>query len=184
MSWDPTLEPQSPDVNAMDAIETVIIPRARDIGDFEVRRALQSTKRKMVGPFVFFDQVGPAEFLTNQGIDLRPYPYIGLATVTYLYKGEFQHRDSIGTNQMIHPGDVNWMIAGNGVTHSERTSEATRKGESSLFGVQTRVALPEEQEETGASFEHYGEAALPFLDGKGKQVRLILGTAWGERAPA
>ncbi|MBB5723506.1 MAG: pirin family protein [Rhizobiaceae bacterium] len=184
MSWNPTLEPQSPDVNAMDAIETVIIPRARDIGDFEVRRALPSTKRKMVGPFVFFDQVGPAEFLTNQGIDVRPHPHIGLATVTYLYKGEFQHRDSIGTNQMIHPGEVNWMIAGNGVTHSERTSEATRKGESSLFGVQTWVALPEEQEETGASFEHYGKAALPFLEGEGKQVRLILGAAWGERAPA
>ena len=104
----------------MDAIETVIIPRARDIGDFEVRRALPSTKRKMVRPFVFFDQVGHAEFLTNQGIDVRPHPHIGLATVTYLYKGEIQHRDSIGTNQMIHPGEVNWMIAGNGVTQQWR----------------------------------------------------------------
>jgi redox-sensitive bicupin YhaK (pirin superfamily) len=111
----------------MDAIETVIIPRARDVGNFEVRRALPSTDRKMVGPFVFFDEMGPAEFLTDQGIDVRPHPHIRLATVTYLYKGEFQHRDSLGTNQMIYPGEVNWMIAGNSVTHSERTSEKTRK---------------------------------------------------------
>jgi redox-sensitive bicupin YhaK (pirin superfamily) len=107
MSWNPTLEPHCPDASMMDAIETVIIPRARDIGNFEVRRALPSTDRKMVGPFVFFDQMGPAEFLTDQGIDVRPHPHIGLATVTYLYKGEFQHRDSLGTNQMIYPGEVN-----------------------------------------------------------------------------
>jgi redox-sensitive bicupin YhaK (pirin superfamily) len=183
MSWNPTLEPHCPDVSMMDAIETVIISRARDIGDFEVRRALPSTDRKMVGPFMFFDQMGPAEFLTDQGIDVRLHPHIGLATVTYLYKGEFQHRDSLGTNQMIYPGEVNWMIAGNGVTHSERTSEKTRKKGSSLFGIQTWVALPEEHEETDAGFEHHNEAASPFLEGEGKQVRLILGSAWGERAP-
>ncbi|MEO0548088.1 MAG: pirin family protein [Pseudomonadota bacterium] len=183
MSWNPAIEPQCPDAGSMDAIETLIIPRARDLGGFEVRRALPSIERKMVGPFVFFDQMGPAEFITQEGIDVRPHPHIGLATVTYLYQGEFQHRDSLGTNQMIYPGEVNWMIAGNGVTHSERTSEETRKGPSNLFGIQTWVALPEHAEETDAGFEHHAEGALPYLEGEGKQVRLIIGNAWGERAP-
>ncbi|PTX54332.1 hypothetical protein C8N43_3146 [Litoreibacter ponti] len=183
MSWNPTLEPRCPDAGEMDQIETLIVPRARDLGGFEVRRALPSPKRQMVGPFVFFDQMGPAEFLTDQGIDVRPHPHIGLATVTYLYQGEFQHRDSLGTNQMIYPGEVNWMIAGNGVTHSERTSAETRAAGSKLFGIQTWVALPEEAEEVDAGFEHHGAEALPFLEGEGKKVRLILGNAWGERAP-
>ncbi|WP_419913766.1 pirin family protein [Hoeflea sp.] len=183
MSWNPAIEPQCPEAGSVDSIETLIVPRARDIGGFEVRRALPSARRQMVGPFIFFDQMGPAEFLTNQGIDVRPHPHIGLATVTYLYEGEFQHRDSLGTNQMIYPGQVNWMIAGNGVTHSERTSEATRKGESRLFGIQTWVALPENAEEIDADFEHHGEDSLPFLKGEGKEVRLIIGNAWGERAP-
>lgn len=183
MSWNPAIEPQCPEAGSVDSIETMMVPRARDIGGFEVRRALPSSKRQMVGPFIFFDQMGPAEFLTNQGIDVRPHPHIGLATVTYLYEGEFQHRDSLGTNQMIYPGEVNWMIAGNGVTHSERTSEATRTGESKLFGIQTWVALPENAEETDAGFEHHGSDALPFLKGEGKEVRLIIGNAWGEQAP-
>ena len=184
MSWNPSLEPQCPDAGNLDAIETVIIPRARDLGGFEVRRALPAPRRQMVGPFIFFDQAGPAEFLTGQGIDVRPHPHIGLGTVTYLYDGEFEHRDSLGTHQMIYPGEVNWMVAGQGVTHSERTSEATRRGESKLFGIQTWIALPESHEETGASFEHHGKGALPFLEGEGKEVRLILGKAWGEQAPA
>ncbi len=183
MSWNPAIEPQCPDAGNLDAIDTMIIPRARDIGDFEVRRALPSPKRQMVGPFIFFDQMGPAAFLTNQGIDVRPHPHIGLATVTYLYKGEFQHRDSLGTNQMIYPGEVNWMIAGKGVTHSERTSAETRKTASDLFGIQTWVALPEAYEETNAAFEHHGQEGLPFIEGDGKRVRLILGNAYGERAP-
>lgn len=183
MSWNPTITPHNPDVKSMDLIETLIVPRARDVAGFEVRRALPSPKRQMVGPFIFFDQMGPAEFLTDQGIDVRPHPHIGLATVTYLYKGEFQHRDSLGTNQMIHPGEVNWMIAGNGVTHSERTSAKTRQGPSSLLGIQTWVALPEEAEDTGAAFEHHGKEALPFLEGEGKQVRLIIGNAYGQKAP-
>lgn len=183
MSWNPNLEPHCPDAGTMDAIDTIIIPRARDIGAFEVRRALPSQERKMVGPFIFFDQMGPAEFITNQGIDVRPHPHIGLATVTYLYKGEFQHRDSLGNNQMIYPLEVNWMIAGKGITHSERTSAQTRKQPSSLFGIQTWVALPDEYEQTDADFEHYGKDALPSLEGEGKDVRLIVGNAWGERAP-
>lgn len=183
MSWNPAIDPKGPGAGTPESIETVIVPRARDIGGFEVRRALPAPRRQMVGPFIFFDQMGPVEFLTDQGIDVRPHPHIGLATVTYLFTGEFQHRDSLGTNQMIYPGEVNWMIAGRGVTHSERTSAATRSGRHVLSGIQTWVALPEAHEETDAAFEHYGAGALPLLDGEGKQVRLILGNAWGERAP-
>jgi len=183
MSWNPVIDPDCPSGDNRNPVETTIIPRARDLGGFEVRRALPSPRRQMVGPFIFFDQAGPAEFVTGQGIDVRPHPHIGLATVTYLYKGEFQHRDSLGTDQMIYPGEVNWMIAGNGVTHSERTSAATRKNPSSLFGIQTWVALPETHEEIDAGFEHHAEAALPFINAEGKQVRLIIGRAWGERAP-
>ncbi|WP_104018045.1 pirin family protein [Roseovarius nitratireducens] len=183
MSWNPGLEPKCPAADEMDAIETVIVPRARDIGGFAVRRALPAPRRQMVGPFIFFDQMGPAEFLTGQGIDVRPHPHIGLGTVTYLFEGEFQHRDSLGTDQMIHPGAVNWMVAGRGVTHSERTSAATRRGESRLFGIQTWVALPEREEERAASFEHHGADVLPVLDDSGAQIRLIMGRGWGARAP-
>ncbi|MFC3570133.1 pirin family protein [Paracoccus simplex] len=183
MSWNPTQNPDCPDRQGLESIETLIIPRARDLGGFEVRRALPAPRRQMVGPFIFFDQMGPAEFLTGGGIDVRPHPHIGLATVTYLYQGAFQHRDSTGADQMVHPGEVNWMIAGKGVTHSERTSEAMRKQPGSLFGIQTWVALPEQAEDRDASFEHHGKEALPFLEDGGKQVRLILGAAWGARAP-
>jgi len=183
MSWNPTLEPNCPDAGDMDSIETLIVPRSRDLGGFEVRRALPAPKRQMVGPFIFFDQMGPAEFLTGQGIDVRPHPHIGIGTVTYLFEGEFQHRDSLGTNQMIYPGEVNWMTAGNGVTHSERTSKDTRTGKSNLFGIQTWVALPEEKEEMPAEFEHHNKEALPFIEGDGKSVRLILGDIYDEKAP-
>lgn len=184
MSWNPALEPGCPDAIGIDAIETLIIPRARDLGDFEVRRALPAPKRQMVGPFIFFDQAGPAEFVTGQGVDVRPHPHIGLATVTYLYSGEFQHRDSLGSNQMILPGAVNWMVAGRGVTHSERTSEATRQGPHSLFGIQTWVALPEKDEDAAPSFEHHGKEALPLMENDGVSLRLILGRAYGATAPA
>ncbi len=184
MSWNPALDPHCPIGDEADAIETVIVPRARDLGGFEVRRALPAPRRQMVGPFIFFDQMGPVEFLTGKGIDVRPHPHIGLATVTYLLRGEFQHRDSLGTDQMIHPGAVNWMVAGNGVTHSERTSAPTRANPSRLYGIQTWVALPEWAEDAGASFEHHPKAALPLLEDEGKRVRLILGDAWGATAPA
>ncbi|MBO9452847.1 pirin family protein [Tropicibacter sp. R16_0] len=183
MSWNPILDADIPIGDAVDAIETVIVPRARDLGGFEVRRALPAPKRQMVGPFIFFDQMGPVEFLTGQGIDVRPHPHIGLATVTYLYKGKLHHRDSLGTDQWIEPGAVNWMVAGHGVTHSERTDEEARKSPLSMFGLQTWVALPDELEDTPASFEHVGAAELPELTGEGKTVRLILGDAYGERAP-
>lgn len=179
MSWNPTQHPQA----RLDQIETMIVPRARDLGGFEVRRALPSVERKMVGPFVFFDQMGPAEFITEGGIDVRPHPHIGLGTVTYLYQGEFEHRDSIGTHQMIYPGEVNWMLAGRGVTHSERTSKETRGKRHSLFGIQTWVALPEDKEDMAPQFEHHKEDALPVLSDGGATLRLILGDAWGESSP-
>ena len=183
MSWNPTLDPVCPDATAMESIETLIIPRARDLGGFEVKRALPSAKRQMVGPFIFFDQMGPAEFLTGGGIDVRPHPHIGLSTVTYLFDGAFRHRDSTGADQIIYPGDVNWMTAGEGVTHSERTSAEMRAKPSKVFGIQTWVALPEAAEDTPARFEHVGKAGLPMLDAEGIRARLILGHAFGARSP-
>ena len=184
MSWNPSLAPGCPDEIGVDAIETLIIPRARDIGGFEVRRALPAPRRQMVGPFIFFDQMGPAELLTDQGIDVRPHPHIGLGTVTYLYRGHFQHRDSLGTNQVIHPGAVNWMVAGRGVTHSERSTAESRKAPQALFGIQTWMALPEEDEDRLPLFEHHGQHTLPMIEAEGIEARLILGTAYGETAPA
>ena len=184
MSWNPALTPGIPDAIGIDAIETLIVPRARDLGDFEVRRALPAPNRQMVGPFIFFDQAGPAEFLTGHGIDVRPHPHIGLGTVTYLYRGDFFHRDSLGTNQIIQPGALNWMVAGRGVTHSERTSAQARSGPNSLFGIQTWVALPEAQEDMAPMFEHHGKGELPVIESEGISLRLILGTAYGARAPA
>lgn len=181
MSWNPVLDPSIPIGDAVDAIETVIVPRARDLGGFEVRRALPAPQRQMVGPFIFFDQMGPAEFLTGQGIDVRPHPHIGLATVTYLLKGKLHHRDSLGTDQWIEPGAVNLMMAGRGITHSERTDGPLRHTAHGMFGLQTWLALPKDREDDPADFLHAGADRLPELEGEGKQVRLILGHAWGER---
>lgn len=181
MSWNPILDPSIPIGDAVDAIETVIVPRARDLGGFEVRRALPSAARQMVGPFIFFDQMGPAEFLTGQGIDVRPHPHIGLGTVTYLLKGCLHHRDSLGTDLWIEPGAVNWMMAGQGITHSERTDGAARRAPLSMFGLQTWLALPKSREDDAAAFAHVPGGDLPVLEGEGKQVRLILGHAWGAR---
>ena len=183
MSWNPLLDASIPLGDAVDAIEAVIIPRARDLGGFEVRRALPSVQRQMVGPFIFFDQMGPAEFLTGAGIDVRPHPHIGLATVTYLLKGRMHHRDSLGTDAWITPGEVNLMQAGHGITHSERTDGPMRAAPHALFGLQTWLALPKAKEDAAAEFHNLGAAALPVLEGEGKTVRLILGDAWGARVP-
>jgi redox-sensitive bicupin YhaK (pirin superfamily) len=164
-------------------LETVIVPRARDLGGFEVRRALPCRARQMVGPFIFFDQMGPAEFGAGRGIDVRPHPHINLATVTYLFEGEIVHRDSLGTIQPIRPGAVNWMTAGRGIVHSERTGAELRARGSRLFGIQTWGALPAAHEETEPGFTHYGEADLPVLDAEGKRVRLMVGRAWGLASP-
>ena len=133
----------------------MIVARTGDIGGFQVRRALPSVKRRMVGPFVFLDQMGPAEFLIGHGLDVRPHPHIGLATVTYLFEGEIMHRDSLGTVQAIRPGAVNWMTAGRGIAHSERTAPELRAQGFNLFGIQAWVALPSNAEETAPAFVHH-----------------------------
>lgn len=184
MSWQPGQDPLPGDKHACDAIEQVIIPRARDLGGFEVRRALPSAHRQMIGPFIFFDQMGPAEFVIGQGIDVRPHPHIGLATVTYLFEGEVFHRDSLGSALAIKPGEVNLMTAGRGIVHSERERSEVKQATHRLFGIQCWAALPKSHEETSPAFAHYGEEALPRISGEGKRVRLVMGRAYGARSPA
>lgn len=177
------MDPVPGDAGACDLIDMIIVPRARDLGGFEVRRALPSPKRQMVGPFIFFDQMGPAEFLETGGIDVRPHPHIGLATVTYLFDGEIHHRDSLGSDQVIRPGDLNWMTAGKGIVHSEREDPARKSVKRKIFGIQSWVALPKEQEETRPAFEHHGREALPVLSDGGASVRVIAGEIFGARSP-
>ena len=165
-------------------LDALIVPRTRDLGDgFEVRRALPSAERRMVGPFVFFDQMGPTMLAAGRGLDVRPHPHIGLATVTYLFDGQILHRDSLGTVQPIEPGAVNWMTAGRGIVHSERTAPERRASGGPLFGIQTWVALPKSHEETAPSFAHHGAKALPTLDERGVRVRMIVGSLWGATSP-
>ncbi len=183
MSWQPAEDPAPGDRYGCDAIETVIMPRARDLGGFEVRRALPSARRPMVGPFVFWDQMGPAEFLLGQGVDVRPHPHIGLATVTYLFDGEIVHRDSLGTLETIRPGALNLMSAGKGIVHSERSGAEARSVGAKLFGIQSWVALPRSHEEGEPAFVHYAEDRLPILSGAGVTMRLIAGEALGTRSP-
>jgi hypothetical protein len=152
MSWQPANDPESKTAPACKALEAVIVPRARDLGGFEVRRVLPSAQRQMVGPFIFFDQMGPAELMEGKGIDVRPHPHIGLATVTYLFDGTIVHRDSLGSVQSITPGDVNWMTAGRGIVHSERSDPEIRKGREQLFGIQIWVALAKRYEEAPPDF--------------------------------
>jgi redox-sensitive bicupin YhaK (pirin superfamily) len=174
---------EDPDDRLGADIDTVIVPRARDIGGFEVRRALPSAQRRMVGPFVFFDQMGPAQLRAGQGIDVRPHPHIGLATVTYLFKGMIVHRDSLGSLQPILPGDVNWMTAGRGIVHSERSDVERRKSIDDLFGLQLWVALPQRHEETEPFFDHHPRASLPVVEGEGVVARVIAGSGLGHTAP-
>ncbi len=165
-------------------IELVIDPKARDIGGFAVARVLPQAARRMVGPFVFFDHMGPVDFAAGlaRSVDVRPHPHIGLATVTYLFAGEIMHRDSLATVQAIHPGEVNWMVAGRGITHSERFEKARAQGDR-MHGIQAWVALPAEAEEADPEFAHYGADALVSFDAGGVRGRLIAGTAFGLQAP-
>jgi redox-sensitive bicupin YhaK (pirin superfamily) len=179
MSWSPCPDPVLGDAASVNAVETVIVPRAVDLGEMTVRRALPSTKRQMVGPFIFFDQMGPAEFLTDQGIDVRPHPHINLATLTYLFEGEILHRDSLGTEQTIRPGAVNWMRAGRGIVHSERTGAERLRDGQRLFGLQTWMALPQAVEEADPQFLHHGADDLPVIDADGVTARVIAGRAFG-----
>jgi redox-sensitive bicupin YhaK (pirin superfamily) len=183
MSWLTADDPRPGDKLSCDAIEMIIVPRARDLGGFEVRRALPSARRQMVGPFIFFDQMGPAEFITGQGIDVRPHPHINLATVTYLFEGEIMHRDSLGTEQPIRPGAVNWMSAGRGIVHSERTAPERKAKGQKLFGIQSWVALPAAFEESAPNFAHHDSHALPLIEESDKSVRLIVGSAFGKTSP-
>jgi hypothetical protein len=165
-------------------IEIEVLPRTRDLGDgFEVRRVLPAAERRMVGPFVFFDQFGPVEFPAGRGLDVRPHPHIGLATVTYLFEGSILHRDSLGSLQPIAPGDVNWMTAGRGIVHSERTDAESRRQPQPLSGIQLWVALPQRDEEAAPDFTHYPAATLPLLEGEGKSVRVMAGALFGRRSP-
>ena len=165
-------------------VEMVILPPTRDLGDgFKVRRALPSAQRRMVGPFVFFDQMGEVVFDAGKGLDVRPHPHIGLATLTYLLQGEIMHRDSVGSAQAIRPGAVNWMIAGSGIVHSERTAPDTRAAGHTLFGVQTWLALPRVSEEVAPSFTHYQAAVIPSAEADGTKLRVVAGTADGMRSP-
>ena len=165
------------------AIEHIVVPSAKDLGGFQVRRALPAVAKQMVGPFIFVDQFGHAEFVTGTGIDVRPHPHIGLATVTYLMEGEIMHRDSLGNHQPIRPGEVNLMTAGQGIVHSERTGSATRAAGHTLFGLQTWLALPKGAEEGAPTFVHYAREALPQVEAEGKSVRLIAGALYGARSP-
>lgn len=168
---------------ATQPVELVIEPRARDLGGFEVRRLLPFAQRRMVGPFIFFDHMGPADFAPGTGIDVRPHPHIGLATVTYLFEGEILHRDSLGFVQAIRPGAVNWMTAGRGIAHSERTGPDERKRATRLHGIQSWVALPQTHEETEPAFHHHPADTLPQIEREGVQMSLIAGTAYGETSP-
>jgi hypothetical protein len=176
-------DPMPGDAAAADALPMVIIPRVRDIGAFEVRRALPSAQRQMVGPFIFFDQWGPKTVQAGQGQDVRPHPHIGLSTVTWLFDGKMYHRDSLGSEQQIAPGELNWMTAGKGIVHSERTPALERARTRTVFGIQSWVALPKAHEETKPTFEHVATSALPFITDHGREVRVVAGSIYGASSP-
>ena len=165
------------------SIATLLRPNTRDIGGLLVQRLLPSHPIQMVGPFIFFDHFGPVQFPPGRGIDVRPHPHIGLATVTYLFDGGQVHRDSLGNVQAIIPGDVNWMTAGRGIVHSERSGPEERAAGHLLHGLQTWVALPKSHEEVEPSFSHHPKASLPEIAHPGALMRLLAGTAFGRRAP-
>ena len=164
-------------------LETVIDQRRKDLGGFEVGRVLPHAHRRMVGPFIFLDHMGPVDFPRGipRAVDVRPHPHIGLSTITYLFEGEIMHRDSLGTEQAIRPGEVNWMIAGHGITHSERFEKAREQG-GRMHGIQAWVALPTKREESEPSFAHHGKADLPVISVPGATIRVIAGEAFGARA--
>ncbi len=184
MSWMPTNDPVLGDPKSCDALELVIVPRTRDLGDgFEVRRALPHGKRQMVGPFIFFDHFGPVQFVSGKGMDVRPHPHIGLATVTYLFDGSIMHRDSEGNIQEIQPGAMNLMTAGRGIAHSERTPDVQRKSGQKMLGLQSWIALPAGSEEIAPSFQHYAAVDLPMVREHGFTARVIAGSSFGVKSP-
>ena len=166
-----------------DLIEQVIRPVTHDLGGFKVHRTLPARERTMVGQFLFFDQMGPAQLPPGEGVDVRPHPHINLATVTWLFDGAFEHRDSLGTVQVIHPGAVNLMTAGRGIAHSERSPAAARPAGPTLAGIQTWLALPEADEEMAPAFEHVAATALPVVEAHGARATVVMGELWGAAAP-
>ena len=183
MSWVPTRDPILGDKASTNAIELVIVPRTRDIGAFNVRRALPHGKRQMVGPFIFFDHFGPVQFIGRRGMDIGAHPHIGLSTVSYLFDGHVLHRDSEQNVQEIAPGAMNLMTAGRGIAHSERTPDSERAGPHSILGLQSWIALPIGQEEIDPSFQHFDATALPVVEDHGMRARIIAGSAFGRRSP-
>ena len=168
----------------MTVVEATVVPATRDLGDgFKVRRVLPSIRKRMVGPFVFLDEMGPTRLAPGTGLDVRPHPHIGLATVTYLFDGEIVHRDSLGVVQPIRPGDVNWMIAGRGIVHSERTPPELRATGPSAWGLQSWLALPVDEEERAPSFKHHAASDLPLKKGDGWEIRIVSGNLFGMRSP-
>jgi redox-sensitive bicupin YhaK (pirin superfamily) len=170
-------------VPSYSAIKLLIESREKDIGGFTVRRLLPHAKQRLVGPFIFFDHMGPVQFAPGQGVDVRPHPHINLATVTYLFEGAFMHRDSIGSSQLIEPGAINWMTAGSGIAHSERTPAELRKQSHRAHGLQLWVALPQLHEETPPAFDHYAASVLPVIEQDGALIRVLAGRAYGAASP-
>jgi hypothetical protein len=164
-------------------IELLIEPATKDLGEFTVRRALPDGRRQRVGPFIFFDHMGPADFPPGTGVNVRAHPHIGLATITYLFEGEILHRDSLGHVQPIRPGEINWMTAGKGIVHSEKVTDELLASGQRLHGLQTWVALPLEHEETEPRFEHYPASGIPGVQLDGVEVRVVVGTAYGKTSP-
>lgn len=183
MSWTPSNEPSSATRANTPAIEAIIEARSRDLGGFNVARLLPSARRRLVGPFIFFDHFGPVAFEPGNGMDVRPHPHINLATVTYLFEGEIVHRDSLGSLQAIRPGAINWMTAGRGIVHSERTGPELRQSGSRLHGLQLWVALPQAVEESEPDFRHYPAAGMPEMQKGGARLRVLAGSAYGAASP-
>lgn len=183
MSFFPGNDPEPGDIQAVNAIETLIIPRTSDVGGLPVRRALPTAKRRLVGPFIFFDRMGPALLRAGEALDVKPHPHIGLSTVTYLFDGNIRHRDSLGTEMVIAPGDVNLMTAGRGIVHSERSPEEMRGPPLSISGVQTWLALPEKLEEMAPVFSHTIAPNLPSLEDRDYSGTLIMGSLHGVSSP-
>src|SRR5581483_3009091 len=183
MSFFPAKDPAFGDARTSDLIQQVVVPRSVDLGGFQVHRALPSARSRMVGPFIFLDHIGPAVVKAGNGIDVRPHPHIGLATVTYLFDGEIVHRDSLGTAMPIRPGAVNWMTAGRGIAHSERTAADHRDGGEPLHGLQLWVALPAKDEEMTPLFAHTPASDIPELRDKGLTLRAIAGKMHGLASP-
>jgi redox-sensitive bicupin YhaK (pirin superfamily) len=183
MSMPPALDPTSKRCESTPAIATIIDGRERDIGAFSVRRLLPSAACRLVGPFIFFDHMGPATLPPGEGLDVRPHPHINLATVTYLFEGEIVHRDSLGYHQTIRPGAINWMTAGRGIVHSERTGEKERARAARVHGIQLWIALPTESEEVEPEFSHHPADTLPALERDGVRLRVLAGAAYGVTSP-